>query len=404
MNRSSRLAPPARAEALLHRWLPDGALGLSMIGDLHQEYNELVEAGMGRAADRWYWRSAMALSARYAAIRLKNRVLGRRSGHDKGVEMMSTLLADLRFSFRMLIKTPTLSLVAIFTIALGVALTTHTFSSVYGTIVRGLPVPGEERLMAIDQNRPDLGIIGMTMSMHEYEDLLEQQTLFEDLGAFYQGTINLAGDDAPPERFAGAFMSANALSHLGVEALLGRTFREGEDASDASPVAVLGYYVWQNRFAGDPAILGKFIRLNGETTEIVGVMPEGFAFPFDEDIWVPHRIDVASLQWGDGLSVTVFGRLTEGATLAAARVEFDAIVTAEEHLIHSGVAAMVAQVVGSKHPVPMGAVGMRDQYAESGRWDELLEKYHLTAEEIVRQVKEVLARKQGARSDGRSSS
>jgi predicted permease len=264
-------------------------------------------------------------SARYAAIRLKNRVLDRRSGNDRGVEMMSTILTDLRFSFRMLIKTPTLSLVAIFTIALGVALTTHTFSSVYGTIVRGLPVPGEERLMAIDQNRSDLGIIGMTMSVHEYEDLLEQQTLFEDLGAFYQGTINLAGDDAPPERFAGAFMSANALSHLGVEALLGRTFREGEDASDASPVAVLGYYVWQNRFAGDPAILGKFIRVNGETTEIVGVMPEGFAFPFAEEIWVPHHIDVASLQWGEGQSLGVFGRLIEGATIDAARVEFATI-------------------------------------------------------------------------------
>ncbi len=325
MNGSSRLAPPARAVALLHRWLPDGALGLSIIGDLHQEYNELAEAGRGRAADRWYWRSAMALSARYAAIRLKNTVLDRRSGHDRRVETMSNMLADLRFAFRMLIKTPTLSLVAIFTIALGVALTTHTFSSVYGTIVRGLPVPGEERLMAIDQSRLDLGIVGMAMSMHEYEDLLEQQTLFEDLGAFYQGTINLAGDDAPPERFAGAFVSANALSHLGVEAHLGRTFREGEDASDASPVAVLGYYVWQNRFAGDPAILGRFIRLNGETTEVVGVMPEGFAFPFDEEIWVPHHIDVASLQWGDGRSVVVFGRLIEGATIDAARVELAAI-------------------------------------------------------------------------------
>ena len=238
---------------------------------------------------------------------------------------MTTILADLRFGFRMLIKTPTLSLVAIFTIAMGVALTTHTFSSVYGTIVRGLPVPGEERLMSVSQDRPDLGIIGMTMSMHEYEDLRERQTVFEDLGAYYQGTINLAGDDAPPERFAGAFMSANALSHLGVQAQLGRTFREGEDAFDASPVVVLGYYVWQNRFAGDPAILGRSIRLNGETTEIVGVMPEGFAFPFDEEIWVPHRIDIASLQWGDGRSMEVFGRLREGVGIEAARAEIGTI-------------------------------------------------------------------------------
>ena len=239
--------------------------------------------------------------------------------------MMTTILADLRFGFRMLIKTPMLSLVAIFTIAMGVALTTHTFSSVYGTLVRGLPVPGEERLMSVVQNRPDLGFTGLNMSMHEYGDLREQQTVFEDLGAYYQGTINLAGDAGPPERFAGAFISANALSHLGVQPQLGRTFREGEDAFDASPVVVLGYHVWQNRFAGDPAILGQFIRMNGETTEILGVMPEGFAFPFEEEIWTPHRIDVASLQWGEGRSLDVFGRLREGADLVAARVELGTI-------------------------------------------------------------------------------
>ena len=322
---SQELAPPSRAVGLLRRWLPEGVLGLSIIGDLHQEYVELVEAGMGRAADRWYWRSAMALSARFGLVQFKNSTLDRWSGREIEVEIMATLLADLRFGFRMLIKTPTLSLVAIFTIALGVALTTHTFSSVYGTIVRGLPVPGEERLMFVDQNRPLLGITGVTMSMHEYEDLREQQTVFEDLGAMYQGTINVAGDDAPPERFAGAFVSANSLSHLGVLPHLGRTFQEGEDAPDASPVVVLGYYVWQNRFAGDPAIVGKFIRMNGETAEIVGVMPEGFAFPFDEEIWTPHRIDVAAFLWGEGRTVDVFGRLREGVTLDAARMELGAI-------------------------------------------------------------------------------
>ena len=326
MNPSSReFAPPPKAVALLLKWLPEGVLGLSIIGDLHQEYAELVEAGMGSAADRWYWRSAIALSGRYAAVRLKERVLDRWSGREMEVEIMATLLADLRFGFRMLIKTPTLSLVAILTIALGVALTTHTFSSVYGTILRGLPVPGEERLMFVDQNRPLLGITGVTMSMHEYEDLREQQSVFEELAAFYQGTINVAGDDAPPERFAGAFVSANSLSHLGVQPHLGRTFRVGEDAPDASPVVLLGYHVWQNRFAGDSGIVGQFIRMNGETAEIVGVMPEGFAFPFAEEIWTPHRIDVAALQWGEGREVDVFGRLREGVSLNAARVELSGI-------------------------------------------------------------------------------
>ena len=114
-------------------------------------------------------------------------------------------------------------------------------------------------------------------------------------------------------------------------------------------------------------------------------------------IMVHRALDAATALEREGIDCRVLNMATlrpldEEAIVAAAR-ETGAIVTAEEHLIHSGMAAMVSQVVGSKCPVPMGAVGMRDQYAESGRWEELLEKYHLTAEEIVRQVKEVIARK-----------
>lgn len=317
--------PPSAADALLHRWLPDGILGLSIIGDLHQEYAELCDSGAHGNPDRWYWRSALTLSARYAAIRLKTRMLAVRSGDSMGVEMMTTMLADLRFGVRMLIKTPMLSAIAVLTIALGVGLTTHTFSSVYGTILRGLPVPGEERLMNVSKDQPEFGFTGIRLSAHELRDLREEQTAFEDLAGFYQGTVNMAGDDAPPERFAGAFVTANALSHLGVPPLMGRTFRAGEDAVDASPVIVLGYHVWQNRFAGDPAIIGRFIRVNGLATEVVGVMPEGFAFPFAEEVWVPHRIDIASLDWGTGRSLDVFGRLKEGVTIEAAFTELSAL-------------------------------------------------------------------------------
>lgn len=119
-------------------------------------------------------------------------------------------------------------------------------------------------------------------------------------------------------------------------------------------------------------------------------------------IMVKAAIDAAAVLEQEGIDCRVLNMATirpldEAAIIAAAR-ETGAIVTAEEHLIHSGVAALVSQVVGSKEPVPMGAVGMRDRYAESGRWDELLQRYGLTAEEIVREVKAVLTRKRGPRS------
>jgi transketolase len=121
-------------------------------------------------------------------------------------------------------------------------------------------------------------------------------------------------------------------------------------------------------------------------------------------IMVKPAIDAAAALAAEGiecrlLNMATLRPLDEEAIVAAAR-ETGAIVTAEEHQINTGVAALVSQVVGSREPVPTGAVGMRDRYAESGRWDELLQKYGLTAEAIVREVKAVLARK-GARSDGR---
>jgi predicted permease len=238
---------------------------------------------------------------------------------------MTTLIADVRVGLRMLIKTPLLSLIAILTVGLGVGLTTHTFSTVYGTILRGVPVPGEERLMHIDTNRLELGAESMEMSIHDFQDLRVQQTSFEDVAAFYQGNVNLAGEEGPPERFVGAFVSANALSHLGVPPLLGRGFRPGEDEPDASPVIVLGYHVWTNRFVQDPAIVGKSIRVNGETTEIIGVMPEGFRFPFREDAWLPHRIDADGLPRGAGQDLDVFGKLREGVSQEAARAELSTI-------------------------------------------------------------------------------
>ncbi len=324
----SRTAPPARADRLLLRSLPEGDLGLSIVGDLHQEHVERAESRGLRAANRWYWRSAIGLAARYAALRMRAQLT--HTLHERsGVEFVTTLWADIRFGFRMLLKTPMLSLIAIVTVALGVALTTHTFSSIYGSVVRGLPVPNPDRLMYVSKGRPDLGFTDMELSMHEFEDVRSRQTAFEALDGYYQGTMNLGGDEGPPERFAGAFVTASALDNLAVPPALGRTFRPGEDEPDAAPVVVLSHEVWQNRYGRDPGVVGRLIRLNGETAEIVGVMPPGFAFPFDERIWAPHRIAYEALEWGSGQDVNVFGRLREGVTLEAARAELGAIASSQ---------------------------------------------------------------------------
>ena len=105
-----RRAPPRLADALLERWLPSGVLGMSILGDLHQEFEELTAADALRFPRVWYWLSALSLSGRYALLALKNWLLTPASGESMMVEMMMTMMADLRFAFRMLLKTPLLSL------------------------------------------------------------------------------------------------------------------------------------------------------------------------------------------------------------------------------------------------------------------------------------------------------
>jgi len=224
---------------------------------------------------------------------------------------MATLWADVRFATRMLFKTPGLSLIAILTIALGVGLTTLTYSSLDGTVLRGLPVPGAERLMFVNQRIERLGIQQTSVPFQDFLDLRERQNVFDDLASVSWAWFNLAGDEAPPERIQGAVVSANALSLVGVAPFLGRVFEPGEDGPDASPTIVLSYRLWQNRFAGDPGIVGGTIRVDGAATTVVGVMPDGFAFPFDQAAWMPYRYDPATMP-RRAAGLEVFGRRLEG--------------------------------------------------------------------------------------------
>ncbi len=237
---------------------------------------------------------------------------------------MSTLGSDLRYGMRMLVKAPGPSLIAVFTIALGVGLTTFTYSSLDGTVLRGLDVPGADRLMMVDERIERLDIEQNGVPLHDFLDLQERQNVFEEVAAYNWTSLNLAGDGAPPERVEGAVVSANALRLVGVEPLLGRVFQDGEDAPGAAPRIVLSYDLWQNRFVGDPGILGRTIRVNGEATEVVGVMPEGFRFPFDHVAWVPYHFDPATTA-RRAAYLEVFGRRKPGVSEATVTTSLDRI-------------------------------------------------------------------------------
>lgn len=325
--------PPAIAEALLARILPDGDLGRTILGDLRQELDERCGRVGARSLALWYWAQALRLGGRYAWRRLGGMVVGSEPGGGRGRgpssarlttrggEVLPTLLADARYGLRTLARTPLLSFFAILTIALGVGLTSQTFSFVYGSVLRGVQVPGAGRLVVLSEAIPARNIEQDQLPIQDYLDFRDQLSSFEFLAASTQGTVNLAGDEGPPERYAGGFMSSNAFTGLGVAPLMGRTFRVGEDLPGAPPVLLLGYDVWKNRFAGDPNIVGRSVRTNGEAATVIGVMPQGFRFPFHEDLWVTHRIDKDAAPRRSGAYVDVFGRLKDGVSLGAANAE-----------------------------------------------------------------------------------
>ncbi len=272
---------------------------------------------------------------------------------------MGTILRDLKYAFRMLTKTPGLSAIAIVTIALGVGLTTHTFSIVYGSVIRGLPYEGSDRLVYLTQARLAEGSTDRSVPIHDYLDWRDQQTTFEDLAALYNGTVNLADADQRPERFLGAFVTWNAIAQSGARPILGRGFLPGEDAPDASPAIIIGYDVWQNRYDADPDILGNTVRANGRMHTIIGVMPRGFKFPFDSYVWLPLGIDAAQLERGQGFTLEVFGRIKPGVSMDRAGADIDAIARrlAEEYPVtNAGITSEIKPFTEEYMPPQITAV------------------------------------------------
>jgi len=260
---------------------------------------------------------------------------------------MSGLLKELRYALRMLRKNRGTSLIAVLALGLGIGLTTIMFSIVYGAVWKGLPFEGAEKLVHLERNNLSEDIESMEVPIHDLLDWREAQTSFEALAGFYSGTVNLAGTERP-ERYDGAFISANAFELIRVQPVLGRNFQEGEDTPAADPVILLGYHVWQDRFGGDPEVVGQVARVNGEQTTIIGVMPEGFRFPIAEDVWLPLRMDPLELERGEGLSLEVFGRLRDGVNMDQASAEMQAIAArlAEEYpKTNEGVGAVLQPYV-----------------------------------------------------------
>src|SRR5216110_2456732 len=168
-------------------------------------------------------------------------------------------MTDVRFAFRQLVKSPGFSTVAVLTLALGIGATTAIFSVVYAVVLRPLPFPDSERLVAVWTQTPQFDRLPMAAANHR--DLKSQNTVFEDIAILSRvANYNLTGD-GEPERLLAARVAANFFPLLRVKPALGRGFTEHENQPGRDRVVILSHGLWQRRYAGDPNIVGKTIRL-----------------------------------------------------------------------------------------------------------------------------------------------
>ncbi len=237
---------------------------------------------------------------------------------------MQSLLRDVRYGLRSLLKAPGLTAVAVLALTLGIGLTTTMFSIVYGALLKGLPYPDGARIVNINRSNSARGINQSGISILDYGDYKTQQRSFAELAAVTSGTIFVSGDEKA-ERFDGSWITANALSMLGVKPILGRHFRAGEDTPQGEKTAILSYSMWHDRYASDANIVGRVIRVNGVPTTVVGVMPERFDFPQNDKIWLPLQTDPNATNRQNSPQLTVLGKLKPDASLDQANVELATI-------------------------------------------------------------------------------
>lgn len=238
---------------------------------------------------------------------------------------MITILRDIRYGARMLLKTPGLTFVVILALALGIGANTAIFSVINAVLLRPLPYDHPEQLLFLNERSPVLD--EMSISYPNFTDWRNQNHAFEKIGVYNRNSYNLTGY-GEAERILTAQMSADLFSALRVNAAIGRVFTNDEDQPGANPVVVLSNALWQRRFGGQYGILNQQITLNNRSYTVIGVMPADFAFPSRAEMWVPVGQAAAEPSWkerGNHPGLYGVGRLKPGVSREQAQADMDVV-------------------------------------------------------------------------------
>ena len=290
---------------------------------------------------------------------------------------MDTLMQDLRYAARTLLRAPGFTLVAILTLALGIGANTAIFSVVRAVVLKPLSYEEPQQLVALRGLVTVRNVIDIGSSAPEYRDFRDRVPSIREAAGVWPININLTGEGSP-ERIQAAVVTTNYTRVLGVEPILGRAFNPDDDLGKIGYVALISYDLWQRRFGGDSTVIGKKVRLDDDPMTIIGVMPRGFRHPMERgsspmELWAPVNLDNTDPNFVNVRGfrmLEVIGRLKPGATVAGAQAEVDALTAhlkteypndyPQRFAWRASLIPLAEKVVGDVKPalvVLLGAVG-----------------------------------------------
>lgn len=234
------------------------------------------------------------------------------------------MIKDLRYAIRTLLKRPGFLVVALATLALGIGATTAMFTVVNSVLLRPMQFPEPERIAILEGINPRLGIDESNVSVPDVVDWQQQSQSFEQIAGFVSGGVFLASGDDEVERIRASGVSAEFFPLFRTSPVSGRVFQASDAQTGSEPVVVISHALWQRRFGGTADVVNRQVVLNGKTVTVVGIMPAGFNYPDDAELWTAYPIN-ASNEVRDNRYLNAIGRLKPGVSIAQAQAELDTI-------------------------------------------------------------------------------
>jgi predicted permease len=303
--------------------------GCSLEETLRQRARDVEDGGVAARLRHWAQETwgllTSLLRERLAQVVLRgDRIVGSLP-RGSGISAMEKLLREIRHALRRLVKAPVFTASAVLTLGLAIGANVAIFTLVRRVVLAPLPYAESDRLVLLSHGAQLEGFSSAGISTGLYAHYLERSHSFEGMALYFMGETTLSGD-GDPERIRMGLGMPSLLRVLGTSPQLGRWFSEAEGAPGASLAVVLTHAFWVRRYGGDAAVLGRRIELGGQEAEIIGVMPEDFAFPDrTAEAWTPFLYDPGAVRAG-GFEILGVARLRSGVSAETARVELNQLI------------------------------------------------------------------------------